>query len=642
MDICNTRAVRLNNKEAAQIRLALLHHLDIEKIPIDQSSRIMISHLISSFLLSRIPKIGEEVYRIVNSMLRVKEIYKKRIGKSILVNPNSLGYVIDYIFQYSLSHQNMLPSNQNLRKTQGAYYTPFEIADYMVRNTIKCKFITKKKLKILDPACGSGVFLSSAAFLLAEKGYKIDDILFSLHGWDKNGDALTISKLLISGELALNNDTFLEFINSSNFVEKDTLLENRDSYNLFSRQKSDTKKFDYIIANPPYDRLKPDNLPTTEKEAVLHYVKTIKSSNQYPLSSTGSLDLYRLFLEYITNILDTSSKASIIIPMSFTNDKSAQPLRKYLIEKSIIKKVVFMPEKIRAFEGVNQAFCIIFLHKSTKETMLETCTPTNTYNFTSTAINQTKISTLQSTFDESSNIIDMSERSYQLVSHLNKFPKISDITNIQNRRGELDLTFHKDLLGCGTSKLLRGKNISEYTIKNYEAVNYDKFIERVRNTSKYEDILSSRIACQQITNMGSKKRLKFTIVPPEIILSNSLNYISFQSDCKNYLYGFLTIMNSILMDWRFRITSSNNHVNNYELDKLPIPESTEGIKRLGKYFRENSNKIFDINFRRGIEMKVLGLFHATDFQDIILSEHPLGNHLKEGAQNNLLGELEYA
>ena len=30
------------------------------------------------------------------------------------------------------------------------------------------------------------------------------------------------------------------------------------------------------------------------------------------------------------------------------------------------------------------------------------------------------------------------------------------------------------------------------------------------------------------------------------------------------------LLNSALLNWRFKITSTNNHINNYELDELPI------------------------------------------------------------------------
>lgn len=31
------------------------------------------------------------------------------------------------------------------------------------------------------------------------------------------------------------------------------------------------------------------------------------------------------------------------------------------------------------------------------------------------------------------------------------------------------------------------------------------------------------------------------------------------------------ILNSTLIDWYFKLTSSNNHINNYEIDNFPIP-----------------------------------------------------------------------
>lgn len=49
------------------------------------------------------------------------------------------------------------------RKEQGIYYTPTYIVDYIVRNTVgelaKSKKTDLSKIKILDPACGSGSFL---------------------------------------------------------------------------------------------------------------------------------------------------------------------------------------------------------------------------------------------------------------------------------------------------------------------------------------------------------------------------------------------------------------------------------------------------------------------------------------------------
>ena len=58
-------------------------------------------------------------------------------------------------------------------------------------------------------------------------------------------------------------------------------------------------------------------------------------------------------------------------------------------------------------------------------------------------------------------------------------------------------------------------------------------------------------------------------------------------DSANVLYlrspgemKFVTaVLNSTLMDWVFRITSTNNHLNMYELEALPIPAATSAQQK---------------------------------------------------------------
>ncbi len=53
-----------------------------------------------------------------------------------------------------------------------------------------------------------------------------------------------------------------------------------------------------------------------------------------------------------------------------------------------------------------------------------------------------------------------------------------------------------------------------------------------------------------------------------VLWGNSVNKIILtQQDQSKY---FLALLNSKFMDWYFRITSSNNHVQGYELEQLPI------------------------------------------------------------------------
>ena len=76
-----------------------------------------------------------------------------------------------------------------------------------------------------------------------------------------------------------------------------------------------------------------------------------------------------------------------------------------------------------------------------------------------------------------------------------------------------------------------------------------------------------RLVCPQISNQSQRVRLRFLECDTNDVLGNSCNYIVILRDG---LLKLKTILNSSLLNWRFKITSSNNHINNYEIDDLPI------------------------------------------------------------------------
>lgn len=112
---------------------------------------------------------------------------------------------IPYIYEAS--------ATKEFRKEKGLYYTPYEICEFIVQNTIgewiKHNGIDNlNECKILDPACGCGLFLLAAFDYIVEqlekyKGTKLtvnekkDILKNNLYGVDIDGTATEITKLLL-------------------------------------------------------------------------------------------------------------------------------------------------------------------------------------------------------------------------------------------------------------------------------------------------------------------------------------------------------------------------------------------------------------------------------------------------------------
>ncbi|MCU0462521.1 MAG: SAM-dependent methyltransferase [Bacteroidales bacterium] len=79
-------------------------------------------------------------------------VYEQFLGKVIRITP---------------ARHAKIEDKPEVRKAGGVYYTPQYIVDYIVKNTVGKLIDGKKpkdisKIKIVDPACGSGSFLLGA------------------------------------------------------------------------------------------------------------------------------------------------------------------------------------------------------------------------------------------------------------------------------------------------------------------------------------------------------------------------------------------------------------------------------------------------------------------------------------------------
>jgi len=191
------------------------------------------------------------------------------------------------------------------RKKMGIYYTPTYVVDYIIRNTV-LEFSQQhpnKEPTVLDPACGSGSFLT-AAFKGLEDAYKAtkfeDKIRLlenSIFGVDLDQKAVEIAQLSLLLKI-LTQRTLLPYLDP-NVKVGNSLTRNQnllgtggfDWEEKFPKQMSE-KGFDIVVGNPPYI----DSEEMEKDQELRRFRKDIVAEGEFEVAK-GNWDIFCLFLE---------------------------------------------------------------------------------------------------------------------------------------------------------------------------------------------------------------------------------------------------------------------------------------------------------------------------------------------------------
>ncbi|GHT31430.1 type I endonuclease-methyltransferase fusion protein [Planctomycetales bacterium] len=157
------------------------------------------------------------------------------------------------------------------KQKNGLYYTPAHLAKLLVDECLplkKYQDINPLDYKILDPACGSGIFLviafkrlvqiwklrtreANTAKMPSPPVSVLKKILRNMYGVDKEEQAIRLSSFSLS--LALCDELEpKKIIDELKF--DDLLKENLICSDFFTCEKIKDKKFDLVIGNPPFIR----------------------------------------------------------------------------------------------------------------------------------------------------------------------------------------------------------------------------------------------------------------------------------------------------------------------------------------------------------------------------------------------------
>jgi len=488
------------------------------------------------------------------------------------------------------------------QKHNGIFYTNYQIAYKITEEAFKSFNKDINNTMFFEPSVGLGIFVITYLDYIHKTfhNYDIKKIINNIYISEIDINAVHLATKLIERFVFIK---FNEKIKLTNIHIGDTLIDNQ--FNLKTTKELFDKDiiFDFILSNPPYRNIKASRkiLSGFEYDNYRKYCLSFSKNIKKELTlQEGTVNLYKVFLELIMDrYTNKSASIGIIIPSSILSDKTTIKLRKRLLQDTDINKIYYLEEKSKEFQNITQAMCFFGFTKG--KTNSEKI---NLINFENQNENFTIIPDKLSSIDSNYSFNKIDKETYDILIKIHKHTKLKDIPEIINLRGELDLGSDKEYITNKSTKymLIQGKNINEWSYKENTSFVLESFLTS-RDTKKFNDIKKERLVCQQISNMSSNKRLKFTKIPKNIIVGNSCNYIVSDELSNDLLLG---LFNSYLFDWRFKLFSSNNHINNYELNDLPIliKEEDKIINYVQKILKGCQDSIVDLNL---LIFKIYGL-----------------------------------
>lgn len=206
------------------------------------------------------PKLTEEVFELLADFL----------SGTLSMNDGQLSLFALYDFNIIpvelISNIYEILLGKEVRAKDNAFYTPNYLVEYILDKTVLPFLKTNSKYRILDPACGSGVFLVDSYRRIIEENlgenlYCEDDTILktllteNIYGIDINEDAIDVT-------------IFSLYLTVLDYKDPKTLskftLPNLKGINLFVSDFFDDEKltelknieFDFIIGNPPWGNVK--------------------------------------------------------------------------------------------------------------------------------------------------------------------------------------------------------------------------------------------------------------------------------------------------------------------------------------------------------------------------------------------------
>ncbi|MFX0041798.1 MAG: Eco57I restriction-modification methylase domain-containing protein [Candidatus Hodarchaeota archaeon] len=631
----------------------------------------------------------------------------------------SLQEFLSYAENLVKSFENNRFLKKDVYRNLGIIYTPNQVVDYIVSNVLRLYFeellntqnidqhilnfetlifnLTKnqdlkkelgkriKNIKILDPACGSGRFLVSAA----EKLYYIYEILNPekskfdlrrkiiekhLYGIEIEKSAYNISKMSLILWLFTEDLTHFPF---NEIKIKNVIFENLDHiinhfniklhiYNLDFLFEDNSDQFDIIIGNPPY---------IENKKIKNNYKKKLIKKF---LSAYRLFDISIIFIEKSVELLkQNEGLLTFLTTNKFLSADYGIKIRNLIINNTVLKEIINI-SSIPVFKKIS-AYPIIFslLKKNPNKDNLvsikkfDNLQDMNKNNLSySNKLPQLSIKSLPANtipisgklnllnylyenFKPMAAVIDDLKIKYRPFGFLN-YSKYFD--NISERK-END----SDLLLIGTG------NVGKYHIKfdkHIRIAKKDFKISYFKYSPSFEKIWNN-ITTEKLIFREIAKDLTWVYDPGLFTNITGLYFLTIPSFSTDQLFSLLAIMNSNTIDLSFKSLFSSLHMsggylrfNGSFVRRLPLPkEFPLSLSYLGKINQSLSQIQYGLNSidsksfnnlvlnqlsRKNIEVRLNINFYKNLTDSLVTLLYFKKLYSKSNIQFDLLNELLYS
>ncbi len=563
--------------------------------------------------------------------------------------------VLGHIFEQSLNDLEKIKESLftehkivNTRKKDGVFYTPKFVTEYIINNTVAKLCEDKKEelklskefkdtkknhenrrdtlqryttylnsLKIVDPACGSGAFLTACfRYLLSEykwtqkelvkagaglfDNHDIDKQIIenNLYGVDINSASVGIAKLSLWLQTAKRDrplSNLMGNIKSANSLTSD--------WNELFPEIMANDGFDCVIGNPPYF-----NIQTLGAKSAI--AKEIQENYSHIWQDKSDILFY-----FIAKAIEiTKNKVGFITSNAFLHSAKAVKLRNYILENAPISKIVNF-EKYMVFEDASITSAIIEFDKNKQDAE---CLA---YNFKD---KNYSLSEITDTISDINNYFEVTLKKDDVFALVDK--KISLINDkIDNNNLKLESIFK---IGKGMETAadkvflfkeypsqfpkefikprVTGKNVEKFHIEKNEA--YILYFEDIENFEDLPNSIQNHLLENkeflenraQIKRSKTSKWWKFTFAMHKelyhynkIFCSRRAFENTFAIDCKNEYLAFsnmttifdtnddfdlkylLSLLNSKVLNFRYKSIGKQTGGGSFEyfpngVGKLPI------------------------------------------------------------------------